>query len=69
LTFDAVDFQYTDLDLFEVTVGETIRFDMTNSGTEEHETAPFDVGDEGRLHRRETSGAAGRVHKSAFSFG
>jgi len=42
LTFEAVDFQYTDLDLSEVTVGETIRFDMTNSGTEEHEFEVLD---------------------------
>lgn len=37
ITFEAVDFRYTDLDLNDITAGDTIRFEMTNSGTEEHE--------------------------------
>lgn len=44
LTFDAVDFHYTDLDLDTVTSGESIRFEMTNSGTQEHEFEVLDPG-------------------------
>lgn len=38
ITFDAHDFDYTGLEaLDDVTVGETIRFEMTNSGEQAHE--------------------------------
>lgn len=35
--FDALDFRYDDLDLSGITTGTTIRFVMTNSGTQPHE--------------------------------
>ena len=37
VTFDAVDFHYEHLDLSGVMAGETIRFEMTNSGDQPHE--------------------------------
>ncbi|MEZ5372093.1 MAG: cupredoxin domain-containing protein [Microthrixaceae bacterium] len=46
ITFDAVDFAYEDLDLDGITAGDTIRFEMTNSGTEPHEFEVLDPGGE-----------------------
>jgi iron uptake system component EfeO len=37
IDFDAVDFRYEDLDLNNIAVGTTIRFVMTNNGTQPHE--------------------------------
>ncbi len=37
VTFDAHDFGYDGLDLDDIKVGETIRFEMTNSGPQPHE--------------------------------
>lgn len=37
ITFTATDFTYEGLDLTTVTQGETIRFDMTNAGDQQHE--------------------------------
>jgi plastocyanin len=36
-TFDSIDFTYENLDLTDIVDGETIRFEMTNQGTEPHE--------------------------------
>lgn len=46
VTFDAVDFTYDDLDLSDITAGDTIRFEMSNSGTEPHEFEVLDPGGE-----------------------
>lgn len=40
--FTAVDFSYENLDLSDVTAGETIRFEMDNAGTEPHEFEVLD---------------------------
>lgn len=40
--FDAVDFTYEDLDLDGIEAGETIRFEMTNSGDQPHEFEVLD---------------------------
>ncbi len=37
ITFDAVDFHYDQLDLSGISTGDTIRFEMTNSGDQPHE--------------------------------
>lgn len=37
VTFDAVDFDYEQIDLSGIKKGETIRFEMTNSGDQPHE--------------------------------
>lgn len=37
ITFDAIDFTYENLDLSDITAGETIRFEMTNKGDQPHE--------------------------------
>ncbi len=37
VAFDAADFTYRDLDLSGITTGRTVRFEMTNSGTQGHE--------------------------------
>ena len=37
VSFDAVDFKYQGLDLSSITAGQTIRFEMSNSGTQAHE--------------------------------
>lgn len=37
VAFDAVDFTYEQLDLSGIAVGDTIRFEMANSGTQAHE--------------------------------
>jgi len=37
VAFDAVDFSYQDLDLSGIATGDTIRFEMTNGGTQPHE--------------------------------
>lgn len=37
ITFDAVDFHYEDLDLTGISAGDTIRFEMSNSGEQPHE--------------------------------
>jgi len=42
ITFDAVDFSYEDLDLKEIAPGDTIRFEMTNSGKQPHEFEVLD---------------------------
>jgi plastocyanin len=42
VTFDAVDFDYDDLDLDGIAVGDTIRFEMTNSGSQAHEFEVLD---------------------------
>jgi hypothetical protein len=36
-TFEAVEFGYPDLDVDGIVAGETIRFEMTNAGTQPHE--------------------------------
>jgi plastocyanin len=42
IVFDAVDFDYEDLDLDGIAVGDTIRFEMTNSGGQHHEFEVLD---------------------------
>lgn len=42
IAFDAVDFEYEELDLAGITAGTTIRFEMTNSGTQPHEFEVLD---------------------------
>lgn len=37
VTFDAADFTYEDLDLSGITKGQSVKFAMTNSGTQNHE--------------------------------
>ncbi len=44
--FEAVDFTYVDLDLRDITAGETIRFEMLNSGGQPHEFEVLDPGGE-----------------------
>ncbi len=47
IEFEAVDFTYNDLDLSDVVVGETIRFEMTNRGGQDHEFEVLDPRGEG----------------------
>ena len=42
ISFDAVDFGYEELDLSGITAGSTIRFEMTNSGSQPHEFEVLD---------------------------
>lgn len=42
VTFEAVEFRYPDLDVEGITAGETIRFDMTNAGSQAHEFEVLD---------------------------
>jgi len=42
VTFEAVEFGYPDLDVDGITAGETIRFDMTNAGSQAHEFEVLD---------------------------
>lgn len=42
LSLEAVDFTYPGLDLGGITAGETIRFEMTNNGTQQHEFEVLD---------------------------
>lgn len=42
LSLEAVDFTYPGLDLGGITAGETIRFEMTNTGTQQHEFEVLD---------------------------
>jgi len=42
IEFDAVDFTYEDLDLSDITAGETIRFEMVNDGEQPHEFEVLD---------------------------
>ncbi len=37
ISFEAVDFTYPDLDVSDIVDGETIRFEMTNNGDQQHE--------------------------------
>lgn len=46
ITFDAVDFHYEHLDLAGIMAGETIRFEMTNSGEQPHEFEVLDASGE-----------------------
>ena len=62
VTFDAVDFTYEDLDLSSIKSGQTIRFEMTNSGTEPHEFEVLDstgepIGEVGATEPGDTGGA------------
>jgi plastocyanin len=41
-TFEAVEFRYPDLDVDGIIAGETIRFEMTNAGTQPHEFEVLD---------------------------
>lgn len=42
ITFDSVDFTYEDLDLSGISAGDTIRFEMTNTGSQPHEFEVLD---------------------------
>jgi plastocyanin len=42
ITFDSVDFSYEDLDLTGIAPGDTIRFEMTNTGSQPHEFEVLD---------------------------
>lgn len=62
ITFEAVDFTYEDLDLSGITAGTTIRFVMTNDGTQPHEFEVLDpdgeaVGEVAAVDPGETGGA------------
>lgn len=62
ITFDAEDFSYQDLELDDVTAGETIRFEMTNGGEQPHEFEVLDpqevaVGEVAAVEPGESGGA------------
>lgn len=42
VTFESVEFRYPDLDIGDVVAGETVRFEMTNVGTQPHEFEVLD---------------------------
>ena len=44
VTFEAVEFRYPDLDVEGITAGETIRFEMENTGSQAHEFEVLDPG-------------------------
>lgn len=46
IAFDAIDFDYENLDTSGITVGETIRFEMANRGEQPHEFEVIDPDDE-----------------------
>jgi plastocyanin len=62
VTFDAADFTYQDLDLDGITKGTTVRFEMTNSGTQAHEFEVLDpsgeaIGEVAAIEPGKTGGA------------
>jgi uncharacterized cupredoxin-like copper-binding protein len=62
IRFDAADFTYRDLDLDGITPGTTVRFEMTNSGTQDHEFEVLDpdgeaIGEVAAVAPGETGGA------------
>lgn len=62
ITFESVDFAYEDLDLSDVAAGETIRFEMTNTGSQAHEFEVLDpsgeaIGEVASIEPGETGGA------------
>jgi len=62
ISFDAVDFTYEDLDLTDIATGDTIRFEMTNSGDQPHEFEVLNpdgdaVGEVAAVEPGETGGA------------
>ena len=62
ITFDARDFSYQDLDLEGIASGDTIRFDMSNSGTQPHEFEVLDpqgvaIGEVAAVDEGESGGA------------
>jgi plastocyanin len=62
VTFESVEFRYPDLDVGTVTAGETIRFEMTNVGTQPHEFEVLDpdgnpIGEVASTAPRSTSAA------------
>jgi plastocyanin len=62
IVFEAVDFTYNELDLSDVVVGETIRFEMTNRGGQDHEFEVLDplgegIGEVGATKPGEVGGA------------
>ncbi len=46
ISFSAVDFTYDDLDLTGISVGDTIRFEMVNNGSQPHEFEVLEPGGE-----------------------
>lgn len=42
MAFQSVEFRYPDLDLDDIVAGETIRFEMTNVGSQPHEFEVLD---------------------------
>lgn len=64
--FTAIDFEYENLDLSDVTAGETIRFEMHNGGTEPHE---FEVlGPDGEAIGEVESTKVGKDGAATISF-
>lgn len=62
ITFDAVDFRYEDLDLSGISTGDTIRFEMTNSGEQPHEFEVLNpankaIGEVAAVEKGESGGA------------
>jgi len=62
VTFEAVEFSYPDLDVEGITAGETIRFEMTNAGSQAHEFEVLDpdgeaIGEVASTEAGESSGA------------
>jgi uncharacterized cupredoxin-like copper-binding protein len=72
VTFASVDFAYTDLDLTGISVGDTIRFEMTNDGSQPHEFEVLDPSGEavGEVEAIEagTTGAATVVFEAAGTY-
>ena len=62
ITFDAVDFHYEHLDLSGLAAGDTIRFEMTNAGSQPHEFEVLDpsgepIGEVAAVAKGESGGA------------
>ncbi|MEO6627820.1 MAG: cupredoxin domain-containing protein, partial [Aquihabitans sp.] len=69
VTFDAVDFHFEHLDLTGITAGQTIRFQMTNSGDQPHEFEVLDssgdaLGEVAAVEKGEKGGATVTFEKA-----
>lgn len=72
VTFDSIDFTYSDLDLSGISAGDTIRFEMTNTGSQPHEFEVLDPNGEaiGEVEAIEAgaTGAATVVFEAAGTY-
>lgn len=66
VTFEAVEFRYPDLDVNGINAGETIRFEMTNAGSQAHEFEVLDP--DGNAIGEVASTEAGAVGGATLTF-